>query len=354
MENFGSSLPVPSVRELTVTKPLEAVPPRYIRDGENDHYPTAALSDPCLRVPSIDMAKLLNPQYQETELQLLHSACKDWGIFQLINHEVSEESLKSMSREIREFFDLSLEDRKRYAQQPGSLEGYGQVFVISEEQKLEWCDMIFLKALPTHARRLEFWPEHPYNFRETLHSYSVGMKKTAVSTLGFIAMALGLEAKEVSEAFEDGTYDVRMNCYPSCPEPERVIGITSHADNSGITLLTDCGDTPGLQVMKDGHWVFIEPIADAIVVNIGNIIEMMSNGIYKAPYHRAVVNRWKERFSVVTFCYPNKNFVIGPARELTNTGSPVLYKTLLTEDYLQSFYSRKDFSGGPFIDTLKS
>lgn len=99
--------------------------------------------------------------------------------------------------------------------------------------------------------------------------------KTAVSIIGFIAMALGLDAKRFSEAFEEGNYDVRMNCYPPCPEPERVIGISSHADISGITLLTDCGDIPGLQVLKDGQWVFVKPITNGIVVNIGIIMEVI-------------------------------------------------------------------------------
>ena len=53
-----------------------------------------------------------------------------------------------MRQQVQEFFDLPLQEKKRWAQKPGSLEGYGQAFVTSEEQKLEWNDMIFLKTLP--------------------------------------------------------------------------------------------------------------------------------------------------------------------------------------------------------------
>ncbi|KAI3826910.1 hypothetical protein L1987_00970 [Smallanthus sonchifolius] len=156
-----------------------------------------------------------------------------------------------MHRKTQEFFNLSPEEKTLYAQKPGSLEGYGQAFVISEDQKLEWCDMIFLKAIPTHTRKLEFWPkQQPHNFREALDTYSHDMKKIAVSIIGFIAMALRLDAKKLSKAFDGGSYDVRMNCYPPCPEPERVIGISSHADIPRITLLTDCGEITGLQVLK--------------------------------------------------------------------------------------------------------
>ncbi|KVI00632.1 protein SRG1-like isoform X2 [Cynara cardunculus var. scolymus] len=354
--NLGSSIPVPSIKEL-VAQPLDTVPLRYIRDLDAD-YPTAAAfpGDSSVQLPLLDMAKLVDPQYQEIELQKLHDACKNWGIFQLIGHGVPDESLKAMHKKTQEFFDLSPEDKNQYAQKPGSLEGYGQAFVISEDQKLEWCDMIFLKAIPTHTRKLEFWPEEqPRNFREALHVYSHDMRKTAVSIIGFIAMALGLDFKDFREVFEGGNYDVRMNCYPPCPEPERVIGISSHADLSGITLLTDCGDIPGLQVLKDGRWVFVEPITDGMVVNIGIIMEIVSNGVYKAPYHRAAVNRHKDRFSIVTFCYPSKKFDIKPAKELINPDSLALYKSFTNDEYFRSFYERTELSddGVPFIDTVK-
>lgn len=86
-------------------------------------------------------------------------------ILQLINHGVSDESLRNMNKQTQEFFDLPLKEKKRWAHKPGSLEGYGQAFVTSEEQKLEWSDMIFLKALPIEDRNLEIWPENPPKFR---------------------------------------------------------------------------------------------------------------------------------------------------------------------------------------------
>ena len=86
-------------------------------------------------------------------------------ILQIINHGVSDESLSKMRQQVQEFFDLPLQEKKRWAQKPGSLEGYGQAFVTSEEQKLEWNDMIFLKTLPLQDRSLNFWPKNPQEFR---------------------------------------------------------------------------------------------------------------------------------------------------------------------------------------------
>ena len=64
-----------------------------------------------------------------------------------------------MRKQAQEFFDLPLQEKKRSAQQPGSFEGYGQAFVTSEDQKLEWNDMIFLQTLPAQRRNMSLWPQ---------------------------------------------------------------------------------------------------------------------------------------------------------------------------------------------------
>ena len=117
----------------------------------------------------------------------------------------------------------------------------------------------------------------PLVIRETLERYSEEMRDAAISIVKFITMALGFQDTLISESFREGLYEIRINCYPPCPEPERVLGIGSHADNSGITLLLECGDFPGLQVLKDGKWVNVEPVEGAIVANIGHIIEVCLN-----------------------------------------------------------------------------
>ncbi|KAJ0094909.1 hypothetical protein Patl1_17284 [Pistacia atlantica] len=206
----------------------------------------------------------------------------------------------------------------------GSLEGYGQAFVTSPQQKLEWNDMLFLKTLPSSIRNQNLWPQKPQKFRETLETYSEDMRKVAISLATFIAMALEIEThEEISRACQEGTYEVRMNLYPPCPESD---------------------DMPRLQALKDGQWVTVLPKHGAIVVNLGHITEV-------SPDHRAVVNRLKERQSIVIFCYPNTSFNIGPAKELTISGDPPLYKTLAFAEYVHNFFNRRlDVS---FIDVLK-
>ncbi|EEF50189.1 Flavonol synthase/flavanone 3-hydroxylase, putative [Ricinus communis] len=268
------SLTVPSVQELASQR-LDTIPSRYVRDNMNDIIVTVP-SDQSLRVPLIDMSNLVNRKAQPGELQKLHSACKEWGIFQLVNHGVSDESWTEMKKIVEELFYLPFRGRERWAKKPGNNEGYGHLFVGSEEQKLEWNDMVFLKVLPIESKKLESWPENTHQFRETLVSYIEDMKQVAASIIRFMATGLEVQNEEFYKAYEEGNYDVRINIYPTCPEPEKATGIVPHIDIHAITLLQDYGELPALPVLKDDQWVFIEPIDGAIVVDLGGIIEINS------------------------------------------------------------------------------
>ncbi|KAJ0502934.1 putative codeine 3-O-demethylase [Helianthus annuus] len=86
-------------------------------------------------------------------------------IVQLINHEVSCELVEKVKEETGEFFMLPLEEKKKYAQKLGDAEGFGQAFVISEEQKLDWCDMFRMITLPHDLRKPHLLPKLPHAFR---------------------------------------------------------------------------------------------------------------------------------------------------------------------------------------------
>lgn len=84
---------------------------------------------------------------------------------QLINHGVAHDVIEGMKANIEEFFRLPLETKKKVAQERGQLDGYGQLFVVSEDQKLDWSDVLYLKTIPPQSRNLRFWPDQPDNFR---------------------------------------------------------------------------------------------------------------------------------------------------------------------------------------------
>lgn len=80
---------------------------------------------------------------------------------QLINHGVSNTLIEKMKGAVLEFFNLPMEEKKKFWQKDNEVEGFGQVFVVSEEQKLDWADMFFLVTSPPSQRKPHLFPHFP-------------------------------------------------------------------------------------------------------------------------------------------------------------------------------------------------
>ncbi|XP_071702171.1 protein SRG1-like [Rutidosis leptorrhynchoides] len=337
---FGGSLLVPSVQEL-VKEPIIEVPPRYVRHDQDPRVVSCPPSS-LPQVPIIDMERLSSEQYlAEVELEKLNVACKDWGFFQMINHGISCSLLEKVKKETQEFFKLPMEDKKKFWQTTEDVEGFGQAFVVSEEQKLDWSDIFYLITLPHNIRKPHLFPNLPLPFRDTLEIYSRELKNVALKTLLYIAKALKTEAKDMIVLFEDGMQAMRMNYYPPCPQPEQVIGLTPHSDAVGITFLLELNEVEGLQIKKDEIWIPVRPLPKAFIVNIGEILEIVTNGQYKSVEHRAVVNSEKERLSIATFLNPNLEGDLGPAPSLITPETPAKLKRVATVDFFKNLFSKE-------------
>ncbi|KAK9079886.1 hypothetical protein SSX86_001559 [Deinandra increscens subsp. villosa] len=340
---FGASLSVPSVQELAkelAKEPLTKVPPRYIQDSP---IISSRPSSSRPQIPIIDMQRLLSQDSVQSEVEKLHLACRDWGFFQLINHEVSCSLMEKIKEETKEFFKLPLEEKNKYRQKPGDVEGFGQAFVVSEDQKLDWSDLFSVVTLPYYLRKPHLLPKLSHSFRDAIEEYSKEVDELALKTLMFIAKALKMKDEEMKVLFSNGCQVIRMNYYPPCPQPEQVIGCTPHADASGITLLQQVDDQlEGLQIKKDGIWIPVIPHdPNAFIVNVGDVIQIVSNGEYNSVDHRAVVNAEKERISIATFINPNLGVELGPARSLVTPESPAKFTRIACADFLQNYMSKK-------------
>lgn len=98
-----------------------------------------------------------------------------------------------------------------------------------------------------------------------------------MTLLGFIAKALKLEEGEIERLVDDGMQAVRMTYYPPCPRPDLVMGLTPHSDATVITILLQVNGVDGLQIKKGGLWVPVSFLPDALVVNVGDVLEVPLN-----------------------------------------------------------------------------
>ncbi|KAL1337043.1 hypothetical protein AAHE18_10G106700 [Arachis hypogaea] len=324
MSKIGSSLLVPCVQELA-KESITQVPDRYLVPKQDTLIIPKTSS--FLQVPIIDLNKLLSED--AFELHKLDHACKEWEFFQLINHGVDPSLIESVKSGFQDFFNLPIEEKKKLWQKPGDIEGFGQLFVVSEKQKLEWADLFIINTLPSYARDLNLFLNIPQPFRDNLDSYSLQLEKLFMAIIGYMEIALKTKPNEI------------LNYYPPCPQPENVIGLKPHSDAGSLTILLQANEVDGLQIRKDGMLMPITPVSNAFIINVGDILEILTNGIYRSIEHRVTINSKKERISIATFHKPQMNKVISPIESLVTFERLALFRRINVADYYKKYFSRQ-------------
>lgn len=112
--------------------------------------------------------------------------------------------------------------------------------------------------------------------------------------------------------------------------PDKVLGLKPHSDRSWITVFLQDELVEGLQFVKDEKWITVPVIPRVLVVNLGDQMQIMSNGIFKSPVHRVVTNTDKLRISVAMFNEVEPEKEIGPVEGLIDENRPRLYMLLST------------------------
>ncbi|CAN1806944.1 Protein SRG1 [Linum perenne] len=307
---------IDDVQELRKSKP-SLVPKRFVRDATE--RPTLATPLPITsdqhrnddnNVPIIDLSKLMNPANEgpwQAEISKLDRACEEWGFFQVVNHGIDVKLVEGIEEVAKGFFMLPLEEKKRYPMVAGTVQGYGQAFVFSEDQKLDWCNMFALGVEPPFIRNPKLWPTNPPNFSETVEAYSREVRNLCKNLLRSMATSLGMKKSErFNEMFGVGVQAVRMNYYPPC----------------------------------------------ALVINIGDTLEVMTNGKYKSVEHRAVTHKEKDRLSIVTFYAPSYEVEVGPLAELVDENKPCNYRRYNHGEYNRHYVTSK-LQGKKTLDFAK-
>ncbi|GLJ33689.1 hypothetical protein SUGI_0677050 [Cryptomeria japonica] len=338
-------VPVESVQELALKKPNE-IPQRYIRS--EDERPSSTSLPSFLTVPVVDMEKLLLPSEnheRKEEMGVLSKACIEWGFFQVVNHGIPHSLIDRIRGVVNEFFSLPLDEKQRYAKRGGDVQGYGNIFVVDEDQKLDWGDLVSLAVMSKKLKNLALWPTTPSDFRNTVERYTSEVERVAQAVLGLFAENLQLESDYFKDKFgEDPLMTMRTNFYPPCLRPDLVLGLSPHSDGDAITLLLQDDQIEGLHVHKNNEWIPIQPIPYAYVVNIGDLMEVMTNGRYKSIEHRAVTNKEKARLSIAMFYHPGLDEEVAPASNLVDEEHPPLYKKFKHQEYIR-YYMAKQLNG---------
>ncbi|CAK8571214.1 unnamed protein product [Lathyrus sativus] len=296
-------------------------------------------TDSLQQLPIIDLGKLLSEDMKGAELEKLGVACKEWGFFQLINHGLSMALVEDVKIGAKELFNLSMEEKSKLLQKPGDMEGFGEMVDFSKNEPSDWVESFYIFTLPSHLRKPHLFPSLPLPFRENLEAYCIKIRELSINIMVFMGKSLGIESDDIKESLGEGGQSIRMNYYPPCPQPDNVIGLKAHTDGSALTVLFQNNEVEGLQIKKDGTWISVKPLPNAFIVSLGDVMEVMTNGVYKSTTHRAIVNSEKERLSIATFYGPEWCGNIGPLSCLVTQETPPLFKTIGVADFYKGYLS---------------
>ncbi|KAK9947477.1 hypothetical protein M0R45_003101 [Rubus argutus] len=323
----------PAKAELLATKTVqelltegELVPQKYVhKEGIPDPNSSVELMD----TPVIDLDLLTPSSTTVEQLDKLRSALTEWGCFQVINHGMTPEFLDEVREITKQFFAIPVEEKQKYLRPVNDIEGYGNDMVFSEQQTLDWTDRLYLTVYPPDQRKLKFWPENPKSFRGTIDQYIRKLQVVTVTVLKAMARSLNLEEDFFLDKYgEQRKMDARFNFYPPCSRPDHVLGVKPHADGTIITILLQDKEVEGLQFQKDDEWFRALIVPEALLINVGDQAEILTNGMFKSPVHKVVTNALKERISLAVFCIPDSDKEIEPSESLINESRPRLYRKM--------------------------
>eukprot|EP00250_Pteridium_aquilinum_P005379 c15483_g1_i1 orf=84-1124(+) len=331
---------------------LSDVPSRFIQPLQR--RPTC---DGHGTVPVIDLHPLLQQDSHaagaNTTAQAITQACEEWGFFQVVNHGIPTSLLEKVKSVVKGFLDLPMEEKLKRPMkfEPYHPTGYGRIFDFSEETILDWVDALIHYLSPPDLKDPEYWPDMPGDYRKTIEEYGKEVQKLVKMLLSVLSESMGLNLSHLEHTFggEKAQVVIRVNHYPRCQQPDLVMGLSPHSDGSAVTVLLH-DEVEGLQVKKDGCWWTVKPMPGALIVNMGDMMQLASNGRFTSMEHRAVVSNETDRMSIVVFYAPTADVIIDPTPSGDQPHVP-LYNSIKYEDYLET-YMNKELQGKERINSL--
>nr|CAD1828811.1 unnamed protein product [Ananas comosus var. bracteatus] len=157
-------------------------------------------------------------------------------------------------------------------------------------------------------------------FRDLVNQYCKHMARIARTIFDAMAIDLKLTGDQSSSYLSehDGTF--RVYRYPRRPENCDNLGMEAHTDSSVLSILNE-DDVGGLQILHRGEWLDVKPIADTLIVNLGDMMQGISSDRYKSVEHRVVASPFTERKSLCYFAFPVEDSVI-----ISSTYKPFTYR----------------------------
>ncbi|TFD86920.1 isopenicillin N synthase family dioxygenase [Cryobacterium serini] len=272
-----------------------------------------AFSLPILDFSQLDAGEAEATAFRAELLRVTHEV----GFFYLTGHGVDPQLTKELLAVSREFFDLPAEQKLKSENiHSPQFRGYTRVGGELTANAVDWREQIDIgvdrEPVPRAAGtpdywRLEgpnLWPESLPELKTVALRWNEELSRIALRLLRAWALALGSPENVFDAVFAENPFLLtKIVRYPG--QPECAQGVGEHRDGGVLTLLLVEPNKDGLQVEHDGEWIDAPPLDGAFVVNIGEMLELATDGYLKATLHRVFSPKdGSDRISVPFFFNP--------------------------------------------------
>ncbi len=287
-------------------------------------------------IPVIDVAPLLDGSDKQGVAKQIRWALSNAGFMYVKNHGIDQGFVDDVFSVTRRFFDLSMAEKmalhvsRSDVALRGYIEPFGENTDPGKTRDLKECFDIGpeRKALEGPFFGPNQWPTALPEFRTLVYGYHEKMVTLSRQLLRGIALSLDLAEDFFDGIMKDPISIQRLLHYPpqNGHADKDIIGIGAHTDYGNLTILAQ-DDVGGLQVMnRDGNWVDGTPIRGAFVINIGDLIQKLTNDIYLANMHRVINTSGRERYSIPFFIDAAFDAVIAPLPSCVTEANPQRYQ----------------------------